>query len=71
MFGIVLVILLITIVLLICWHEINPLHRVIEYIEKEVNFGCDTDVSGPTIHHVSPFPIIADCSLARKMPFHI
>ncbi len=45
MFGIVVILFLITLVLLICWHEINPLHRVIEYIRKEAQYACDTDVS--------------------------
>ena len=45
MFGIVFAILIITIIILVCWHTLNPLKRVIEYIRDEVKFYCDTDVS--------------------------
>ena len=45
MFGIVFACLLITIIILVCWHTLNPLKRVIEYIKDEVKFYCDTDVS--------------------------
>eukprot|EP00794_Sanderia_malayensis_P008972 gene8972-9930_t len=44
MFGIVSVLLLVTIIILICWHEVNPLHRVIEYIKTKAEYACDTDI---------------------------
>ena len=76
MFGMVLILLLITIILLICWHEINPLHRVIEYIKEEAEYYCDTDVShysllalfSSSLCFQSPKSICNERQIAERMP---
>eukprot|EP00795_Rhopilema_esculentum_P009214 gene9214-16891_t len=44
MFAIIFVIFVVNLILLLCWHYIDPLKRVIEYIKNEVNYPCDVDI---------------------------